>query len=298
MSDRYTAKLSPVEEHGGILVKREDSYAYPNGVNGSKLRACEVLVRQARQRGYDTLVSAAACISPQSAIASSVAAKMGMDAHVIVGGTTAEKAAAAHTSIALAKAAGASISSISVGYNPALQKAARDMAEAMGWYHLPYGIAPTQDADLHSIQQFHQVAADQVENLRGSNTLVLPFGSGNTGAGVLWGLTQYETDIENIELMVIGPNKMNWLKQRLAQLGTSWAELNSMYRITIHELHPTFATYGDRMPEKLGSLVLHPTYEGKVVRYLNQTMPGFWMLDDALLWCVGGPLPRQKGFTS
>ena len=290
--------LSPVEEHGGILVKREDSYAYPNGVNGSKLRACEVLVRQARDQGFSTLVSAAACISPQSAIASSVAQRFGMQAKVIVGGTTAAKAVAAHTSIALAQEAGAVVRAISVGYNPALQKAARETAEAMGWYHLPYGISPAKDASLDSVREFHQVAADQVQNLRGSKTLVLPFGSGNTGAGVLWGLTQYDTDIEHVELMVIGPNKMNWLNQRLELLGTSWAELNSMYRVTVHELHPNFATYGDRMPESLGTLVLHPTYEGKVVRYLNQTMPGFWMLDDALLWCVGGPLPRRKGFSS
>ena len=39
-------------------------------------------------------------------------------------------------------------------------------------------------------------------------------------------------------------------------------------------------------------IVFHPTYEGKVIRYLNGMEPEWWTRDDkTLLWVVGGPLP-------
>jgi hypothetical protein len=63
------------------------------------------------------------------------------------------------------------------------------------------------------------------------------------------------------------------------------------------DLHGSgYARYGDRMPATLGGIAMHPTYEGKVVRYLNQhagELP-WWRERDGstCLWIVGGPLPR------
>ena len=291
--------LSPVEEHDGVLVKREDLYTYPNGVNGSKLRACEQLLQAAQLAGYDTVVSAAACISPQSAITASVAQRLGMQTHVIVGGTTADKAIANHTSIHLAAEAGAQVTAVSVGYNPYLQKSGRELADVLGAYHLQYGITTPPNASEEDVRSFHAVVSQQVQNLPDeATTLVLPFGSGNTGAGVLSGLMLNGANVKRIALMAIGPNRIPWLQDRLKVLGTSWGELTDAFNVEIYELHPTFATYGDRMPESLGDLVLHPTYEGKVVRYLDLVGPRWWVDGSALLWCVGGPLPRRKGFSS
>jgi hypothetical protein len=45
------------------------------------------------------------------------------------------------------------------------------------------------------------------------------------------------------------------------------------------------------MPEKQDDIVFHPTYEGKIIRYLNVTHPAWWARRDGTtaMWIVGGP---------
>lgn len=55
-----------------------------------------------------------------------------------------------------------------------------------------------------------------------------------------------------------------------------------------------YARYADRMPATEDGITMHPTYEGKVVRYLNEQAPEWWTRRDGTtcLWIVGGPLGR------
>lgn len=287
------AALTPVEVRDGLWYKREDRFRFDNGVNGSKLRACWHLTTQAVLDGATTVVSAASVLSPQSAMGATVAAKMGLDSVTIVGGTTPDKAVA-HTSIRLAHDEGSQITSIKVGYNPALQSAARRMVEENdGYWRLPYGITTPPETELEDIRSFVEVGAAQTANLPdGIERMVLPFGSGNTAAGVLYGLARVRrpASLHTVYLMTIGPDRYDWLLERLASLGVSEDDLPNIVQL---HLHPQFATYGDRMPETLDGIVLHPTYEGKVARYLNQEMPDWWAARDGktLFWIVGGPLP-------
>lgn len=288
--------LTPVELRNGLWYKREDLFRFENGVNGSKLRACYHLTARAILEGASTVVSAASVLSPQSAMGATVAARLGLETVTIVGGTTPEKAVR-HKSIAMAAEEGSRIVSIPVGYNPALQSAANRLVEANpGYWRLPYGITTSPDATLEDIRSFVKVGAAQVANLpEGITTLVLPFGSGNTATGVLYGLAENRpSSLERVVLMTIGPDRYAWMEDRLARLGASLSGMQEDGLIIqqLH-LHPTFATYGDRMPETLDGIVLHPTYEGKVVRYLNQEKPDWWTARDGrtLLWIVGGPLP-------
>ena len=286
--------LTPVQLRDGLWYKREDLFRLPNGVNGSKLRACFYLVGQARAAGAMEVVSAASVQSPQSPMGATVAARLGLSSVTIVGGTTPEKAVK-HKTIALAVAAGSEVVSIPVGYNPALQSAARKFVKANpGTWKLPYGITTPPGSSLEEIRSFVEVGAAQVWNLPDEiETLVLPFGSGNTAAGVLYGLMNYQrpSALKLVVLMTIGPDKFDWLDERLTDLGWPLLGDHGVNILRLH-LHPTFATYGDRMPETLDDIVLHPTYEGKVVRYLNHSRPGWWTARDGktLLWIVGGPL--------
>jgi hypothetical protein len=61
-------------------------------------------------------------------------------------------------------------------------------------------------------------------------------------------------------------------------------------------LHPHFATYGDQMHESVDGVVMHPTYEGKIVRWANENQPDWWAKrdDTTCLWIVGGPLVPSK----
>jgi 1-aminocyclopropane-1-carboxylate deaminase/D-cysteine desulfhydrase-like pyridoxal-dependent ACC family enzyme len=281
--------LTPFELRAGRWYKREDLFAGPSGVNGAKLRACDHLISRAAAAGARRVISAASVLSPQSAMASVLAARYGMSCTVVVGGTRPDTVFR-HRSMQIARSAGADFEFVKVGYNPALQSAARRMAGAdPDAYWLQYGITPPPDADLAALMDFHWTAGAQVETLpRSVRTLVIPFGSGNTGAGVLMGLDRLHRwdALEQVVLVCIGPDRQAWLKQRLDLLAVDarWEAI---------DLHGSgYATYGDRMPGTADGITLHPTYEGKVVRYLDEAAPDWWTRRDGstCLWIVGGPV--------
>lgn len=281
--------ISPVELRDGRWYKREDLCALGAGVNGSKLRACDHLIRQGAAAGARRVISAASVLSPQSAMAAILARRYGLDCTIVLGGTRPDTAFR-HRSPALARDNGARFEFIGVGYNPALQAhAARLRAADPLSYWLQYGITTPPDASARDLRAFHQITADQVVNLPdGIRTLVVPFGSGNTGAGVLMGLNQHRpASLERVVLMAIGPDRRAWLRNRFEAMGVS------LPRHRVVDLHGTgFAAYGDSMPGQADGITLHPTYEGKVVRYLDQTAPDWWVRRDGTtcLWIVGGPL--------
>lgn len=287
--------VTPVELRDGMFYKREDALSRPSGANGSKLRACFHLAERAKEQGYDTVVSAQSVLSPQAVISATVAWELGMYHYTIVGGTTPEKAVK-NVSIRKAQELGSSVLNLApVGYNPAIQKAAKEFCETRfeGYrpWQLPYGISCPDSYGPDAVRDFVEVGAGQVANVPDSVTrIVLPFGSGNTAAGVLYGLQEIGWD-GIVELMTVGPDKRAWLDDRLGQL-----EMSPSFQVRQHLLHPTFATYGDRMSETIDGIEMHPTYEGKVVRYLNREAllgnADWWDDRDesVLFWIVGGPL--------
>jgi len=284
-----TAQLTPVELHGGLLLKREDQHRHPSGVNGSKLRACQYLLGRARERGATRVISAASVLSPQNAMAAVVARDLGMSCTVILGGTKPETALR-HRSPAIAAAAGADFEYIKVGYNPALQRAARQLAAAdRYYYHLSYGVTYPPDATTWEIRDFYAVGAAQVANLPDSvRTLVIPFGSGNTACGVLLGLAEHApAALERIITIGIGPDRRQWLDDRLGEL-----DAYPPFPMEHVQLHPDFATYGDKMKASIGNVRLHETYEAKIAVWAEQNRPGWWTRRDGstCLWVVGGPI--------
>lgn len=291
MSGVSPVSLTPVEDRNGRLYKREDLHSAAHGVNGAKLRACQHLIGRAAERGARRIVSAASVLSPQNAMAAVVAAEHGLPCTVILGATKPETSMR-HKAVAIAAAAGADFEYVPVGYNPYLQKAARDRVDREpDAYHLQYGITVPPKAHLDEVRAFHSVGATQVRNLpRKVSTLVVPFGSGNTAASVLLGLSLHRPpNLRRVVLVGIGPDRRAWLTDRLAALGADMPA-----GLTHYDLHGTgFARYADKMPETRDGIAFHPTYEGKVVRYLDQHAPEWWTRRDGTtcLWIVGGPLP-------
>lgn len=285
--------LTPVGLRGGIWWKREDLYRIePYGVNGSKLRACQHLMGRAAARGdIYQVVSAQSVLSPQAAMAGVVAEQLELECEIIVGATTPEKAVK-HKSIAIAVAAGATVRSVPVAYNTYLQKAASDAALAPGVWRLPYGITTPADAPLEDVEAFLAVGGEQVRNLPDEiETLVVPFGSANTACGVLYGLYEHRpANLHHIVLMEIGPNRRGWTTDRLNSVGRNlFIPGIATEFITLHEV---WASYGDKMPETMEGIVFHPTYEGKMIRWLNTVNPEWWARRDGTtcFWVVGGPI--------
>ncbi len=294
MTEMSPDDLTPVELRQGIYYKREDAFSRPSGVNGSKLRAAFHLVREARARGAFDVVSAQSVLSPQAAISATVAAELGMGSVTIVGGTVPEKAGH-NVSIRKAQELGSDIiAGARVGYNPAVQAAGRRfVAENPGSWQMPYGISEPDTSTTEDLRAFVQVGATQTRNFPMEvEHLVLPFGSGNTACGVLYGLAQdmktTPLHLKTVHLMTIGPDKYAWMRDRLARLGVE----DPPFEIDREMLHPGFATYGTRMPYTLDGIELHPTYEGKVATYLDLIDPSWWDARDnrTLFWIVGGPI--------
>lgn len=292
--------LTPVQQVDGLWVKREDLFTGPAGTNGSKLRMAYHLLTRAKDAGVTHVFSAQSVLSPQAVMTAHLCRDLNMDCTLVVGGTTPEKAIRHPYIRSAVDQAGANLECAAVGYNPVIQKFAAHRVEeenllgdGLAW-QMPYGITTPPDATEKDIEAFLRVGGAQVGNLpRSLRTIIIPFGSGNTACGILYGLHNHLsefTQLERVVLVGVGPDRFSWLVDRLKRV-TGGAILPGVDLVHM-TTYPKFAVYSDRMPESLGDIDLHPTYEGKVVRYLNHVMPDWWALDteDTLLWIVGGPV--------
>lgn len=280
--------LTPVELRNGMWYKREDLHRNAYGVNGSKYRACRHLLEGAQREGYDWVVSAQSVLSPQSAICATLAEELGMGCTIVVGASKPETAAR-HPNIATALKAGAMLDTTPrVAYNGVIQPYAAKLAAETGAWQLPYAISLPETASETAVRAFLAVGGGQVANVPDEvETIVIPFGSGNTAAGVLYGLrtSRLLGAGQRVILVGVGPDRSTWLKDRLTVAGAEGA----MDFVEFISLHGWFADYGDRMPETIDDIVMHPTYEGKVVRFLNGSSLDWWHARDGktLFWIVG-----------
>lgn len=299
MSEYGPDDLTPWESPNGIWYKREDLHRNAYGVNGAKYRACRHLISTAVvEQGVDHVVSAQSVRSPQAAIAATLAEEMDLGCTIVVGASKPETAIK-HRSVEIALEAGAMLdTSMRVAYNGVIQPYGARLAEDLGAYQVPYAISPPENASEEAVEAFLGVNAPQVRNIPSRiQTLVVPFGSGNTTAGVLYGLWSLfhkeafdiMIDLERIVLVGVGPDRTEWLWDRLESVGV---KKNEVPEIEHMPLHGWFADYADLMPETLDGIVMHPTYEGKVVRFLNGAKPDWWTRRDGTtgFWIVGGPM--------
>ena len=288
MAVNVTTALTPVELRTGRWYKRED-YHRLGPVNGAKLRACQALIGGMASRGLQNVVTAASVLSPQHAIVASVAASLGMISHHIVGATN-DAALLKHPSTKAALAQGAKFHHIGCAYNASLQPAADRLAEKLPSAEvMHYGITTAERSSRHTVRAFAEVGGHQVANLPAEvRTLVIPFGSGNSACGVLTGLSMYDRMDLAVKLVGIGPPRLTWLFERLTRINVPIPP-----DIELFDLHSSgYAKYSDKMPETRDGITFHPTYEGKVVRYLDHRRPRWWTDRDGTtaMWIVGAPV--------
>lgn len=286
---------TPWHNRNGMWYKREDLHRHRNGVNGAKYRACRQLISSAVvDLGVDTIVTAQSVRSPQAAISATLAEEMGLDCVVVVGASKPETAIK-HRSIEIAIEAGAMLdTSRKVAYNGVIQPYAASLSESLGAYQVPYAISPPADASDEAVEAFLRPGALQVANTPDEvETIVIAFGSGNTTAGVLYGVSRFlppASSLKRVVLVGVGPDRTEYLERRVEQAGAS--EVFNEVEIVHMPLHGWFSDYADLMPETLDDIVMHPTYEGKVVRFLNGAEPDWWTSRDGTcgFWIVGGPM--------
>lgn len=284
--------LTPVEHTNGRYYKRDDLLRYPSGVNG-KVRVAQYLARKAKAAGAKGLVYGGSVLAPALGRVAEAARTNGLSCQLVIGSDPDK--AVRHETVRVAVEAGAELVRSPVAYNTVLQKRAHDIADLSGGeiFQVPYGVGAPDTWSAEATAEFLDQDAPQVGNLpEGITDLVMPFGSGNAAAGVLYGLALGggPESLERVRLIGVGPDRREWLARRMAKVDTPLEDFP--VELEFDTTHPHFAEYKDRMPETEDGINFHPTYEGKVVRYLNFLGPEWWTARDGKVcfWVVGGPL--------
>jgi hypothetical protein len=306
-----TSLLTPVDQGAsGLMYKREDYFAPLGygGVNGAKLRQLIYLMAHMNR----PVVTACSVLSPQAPMTAVVGRHFGLPVTVMLGNTR-RSTALRHPGIRAAVAAGARLTYIAVAYNPALQRAADAYQAQHGMDRVHYGITTPPGASNQDVAQFHGVSAPQVVSVPGhTRTLIVPFGSGNSVAAVLMGLAQYGVGaISRVVLVGIGPNRIAWLNARLMQIEQALErDIRGLFTWRTHggqagppgtgpvlldcyDLHGSgYVKYADRRPWHQDGIHFHPTYEGKVMQWLNQEAPHWYKPKDgtSLFWIIGSEM--------
>lgn len=320
----YLYTYTPVENHSGTYFKREDFFAplgY-NGINGSKLRQLIYVINRGVNNGATRLISGASVKSPQLSMSTVTAAHFGIPTELIIGATKPETAVR-HPNVQVSARFGAQFRIIPVAYNPALQREVKlqqqEHAEAMT---VEYGITLDHTRNpAADIAAFHELGANQVRNIPDVEELIVPAGSCNTLTSVLYGIAKYRPKVKRLFTLGIGPDKLQWVYERLRVIGeyegidimSRFVKVNAGQAALPHtgvewehySLHDNkFSAYQDEMKESYSNIVFHPTYEGKMIRWLKQSRrlrndnsQCFWIVGSAPQLSVMEPfykLPEQE----
>ncbi len=238
---------TPIEEHGGYLVKRDDAFV-AGGQPGGKARTCYSLAK-----GAPGLVTAGSRQSPQVNIVAGIAKKLGVPCrvHVPAGDYTPELWAA--------EAAGAEVVQHTPGHNSVIVKRARDDAKERGWREIPFGMECEE-----AVTQTRGQVADLPAAVK---RIVIPVGSGMSLAGLLHGLRD-----QGLEIPVLGVRVGAAVTKRLNKYAPDgWKDMVTIVKSKLD--------YHAHAPDdSLGSLVLDPVYEAKCLPFLEE---------GDLLWVVG-----------
>lgn len=286
--EEHLGTLTPWENHQGIWFKREDYFAplgY-SGPNGSKMR--QLIWYMNKFRGNKThIVTGASIQSPQLSMSAIVGAHYGLKCRQVV--YSKPETVLKHPNPAVAHGFGAVFEYASGPYNPIIQRKVADLTQDSSLV-VEYGITlPIDRYSPEDVRKFHEVGANQTTNIPDDvQRLIVPAGSCNSIASILLGLSRDEHNIKQLFTIGIGPNKKEWLSERLRYMGVDPEGFGFEWRH--HSLHDTgFSKYSDHFTgESFDGIEFHPTYEAKMWRYLRQHEPitpngktGFWIVGSA-----------------
>lgn len=271
-------ELTPVEERGGILFKREDLYVpYGRGdVNGGKLRQCRALIEKVAPKG---VISACSIHSPQSAICAAVAEEFGLPCEILFGGTTYARLMEQPMPRLAAKHGAKLTIAANTGRHNVLYAKARKLAAERGWFVVEYGFNATKYPDV----MFGAIAS-QVENLPDEvDSLCLTCGSGITSCGVLMGLKKFGKKVGEVHLFATAPDRREMIRKNVGPLP---------FKLTVHDMfHERGFVYEKREPLRYEGLMLHPNYEAKAFRRMARDGAN---VGKTLFWVVGAE-PTRTG---
>lgn len=278
--------LTPWQNRGGIWFKREDYFAPLGygGPNGSKMRQL-VHYMSRRREGKTHVLTGASIQSPQLSMSAIVGAHYGLRSRQVV--YSKPETVLRHENPSIAAGFGATFEYASGPYNPILQRRVSDLKRDDSLV-VEYGITVNhKENPADEVQKFHEVGANQVRNLPDEvETLIAPAGSCNSLTSILLGLSRDSKNLKTLFTLGIGPDKRSWMRERLTIMGVDPDKLPFVWKhFSLHD--SGFSKYSDHFKgEQHEGINFHPTYEGKMVRWLKAN--GGWRQDDRTgFWIVG-----------
>ena len=269
-------ELTPVENHQGLYIKRDDLYKPfgDNTVNGGKLRQCYKLVESIKDK-YDGVISCCSIHSPQAPITSAVANHFGLKA-IICYGATNERRLQELEMPKLARYYNAELRILlSSGIHKILYNKARHIAQEENLFVIDYGFNIVDYPDI-----MFSAISRQVENIPDElDNLVITCGSGITTTGVLLGLVKYNKKVKNIYLVATAPDRQKLINENLS-LNNIVMEYN-----IIDLFHQKGFKYEDKLYKSFDGIDFHPNYEAKTFNWLENNID--YKKEKTLLWVVG-----------
>ncbi len=290
--------FTPWENREGVWFKMEQKFAPlgPGGPNGSKCRQL-IHMMSRNLEGKTHVLSGASIQSPQLLMSTVIGAHYGLPTRLVV--YSKPSTVLSHPSPRISAGFGAKFEYATGPYNPIIQRKVAQLCRPDSLV-VQYGITVDhKTCSPEELYAFHDVGANQVRNMPEEITrLIMPAGSCNSLVSVLLGLSRDSKNLKQLFTIGIGPDKSEWVKERCAILGVDLKNLP--FEIRHHSLHDTgYAAYSDKMPEVANGVKLHPVYEGKMWRWLQQNEPikgndktGFWVVGDE-----PDPVAMDKFFT-
>ena len=302
--EEHLGTLTPWELRGGVWFKREDYFAPLGygGPNGSKMRQLIWYINRYRA-GKTHILTGASVQSPQLSMSAIVGAHYGLPARQVV--YSKPSTVLTHENPAIAAGFGATFEYARGPYNPILQRQVADLTQDKSLV-VEYGITVPHEAyPAEDVRKFHEVGANQVRNLPEQvERLIVPAGSCNSLTSVLLGLSRDSKNLKELFTLGIGPSKQDWMRARLKIMGVNPDEMPFLWRhFSLHD--SGFSSYSQKFKgEHYEGIDFHPTYEGKMVRWLRENdlvfncrdeRTGFWIVGSAPSTKVIEPFYTAKG---
>ena len=281
-SEKYKMhELTPVQEIGGMLFKRDDLYMPFDDVklSGGKVRQCISLIGNnqkyiAEQCG-GLVVTATSVNSPQGLIVSRVAKEFGFNSCIYVGNTN-MSSVKRNKMLAQVLAIGGDINcECGSAYENVLSYHINKRRESGDkFFRVKFGI----NLDDNPGALIDSVAR-QVQNLpRDLDCLVIPCGSGITMGGILRGLIEYDIHPKRVVGIQISGIDQTQTIERI--LGGAHFD----YELIVDRTYP----YSKRVGVNLvPGIQLDPIYEGKAMDYLLREMRSEIEDKKVCFWVVG-----------
>jgi len=317
----YLYILTPCQMKNGMWFKRDDMFAPLGygGINGSKCRQAIWLIKEFDRLNKEKekekyILSGTSVHSPQLAMGSVIAMYYGYKSLHVLGSTKANTALK-NDMVKIASWFKAEWDIINIGYNHNIQMRVQYLKDNYfkDSYFLHYGITlPLDNNTPEDIYNFYKNGAIQVQNISEDiENLIVPLGSANSAISILTGLFLYpKKNLKNVYLIGVGPSKIDFLFERL-NIIKKYLKINCTnfikhfgrktmfdiidknsqnYNLYFYDLHSMkYVTYADKIIEHWDDIILHYTYEAKIMKFLKEKLPEL-LNEKSLFWIVGGQI--------